>query len=317
MKFRISNHDPILFELSDNVEIYYLNLYRANGSFCDQSGCLKCSPNGPDIHKITSIRSIKNFLKDQLRKTKPIIPSTSISINETVNSSSLLSSFLRLPNDKSKADASTKIMDNTGATLVIIEGSVDSLQNMSNFKYKHKLWKGKHQFKKPYLIPNCSDSLSSIDRATYTQRFHLHKKGNPLTPENGFSCHIDDFDELISSDSDYVSERYTTCYNLEHFPNGLIFAFRRNDNLEKSEIVEEIVLKLPLQPNEIFQYHDAIVISQWYLNTTFHHVSQEAVNIVHNVYGQSGFGNRSCASCMGTNVYRGDRQSTALIGNPL
>ena len=82
-------------------------------------------------------------------------------------------------------------------------------------------------------------------------------------------------------------------------------------------MVEEHVLDKNMQHNDIYKRYGGIVVSQWFRHENIIKVQDDEVNMVQMVYGQKGFGDRSCAKSLGTNVYIGKRQTEALVGNPL
>ena len=210
-----------------------------------------------------------------------------------------------------------KVMDNTRATLVIIQGPYTSLNAYNDLTYKTTSMSGRALRKKPYLIPFVQDVIEGNNSTSYNQRFRLHQCGNPLKDIPGHSCHVKEFDKYVETDPSCDGQIPTTCYNLSKYPDGLIFAFKANDNLTTCEIIKECVLSVPMQPNDIYQRFNAVVLSQWYQDPNFYHSSQQSIDLVHKVHGQTGFGDRPCASCVGTNVYHGERQTLATIGNPL
>ena len=99
--------------------------------------------------------------------------------------------------------------------------------------------------------------------------------------------------------------------------NGLIFAFRWNEQISKPTIVGEIILNEITQPTEIYKKYGAVVLSEWFKHKSFLKENNEAINLVQNVHNQRGFGSRNCASSAGTKVHEGKRQTLATVGSPL
>ena len=313
---------PWLYSIDDKVIVKYVNQYNGTGIFHDLNGYLKAPISGPEYVKhLFTNPSVKSFLR-RFKQLKSITPATeSVAIDVDCNTTSLLHSLLR--SDPAKKDtmsnhAKTKIMSNKGSLLVIIEGPIHCLTSYSNLQWHYCTINGDQASKKPFLIPFANDALQGKNVYKSRQRFHVKKDANPLNNIPGCSEHISDFDDVCETDKDFPGPITTTCYDMSCLNNGLILAFRMNENLDTPIIKQEITLDDDMQPNQVYKTFDgAIVLSEWFKHDAFYGIKEEGIRLVHKVHGQRGFGSRSRSSCVGTNVYHGERQTGRTVGNPL
>ena len=162
------------------------------------------------------------------------------------------------------------------------------------------------------------DANDQCGRKSFKQRFHVVEPTNIFKQDNFRENEIHDihsFNQYVSQGTNQTIE--TECYDLERYPDGLIFCFKENEAASEMVIKKEYVLDQNMQHNEIFQRFGGIVVSEWFQHENMLKVDQEAVKLMHTVYGEKGFGDRSCAKCLGTNIYNGQRNTEATVGNPL
>ena len=293
-----------------NVKVIYLNIYNASQSFHDTSGYLKCIKRGPDfisnLHKLPSVKRFVMHYHDPLN----IHSSTpSVSVEVDVDVQSLLFTL--------RKKKTMKVMNNKGATLVVIEGCMSCLNQFEHQPHESQSSNNIDVKLKPYLIPFASDTLVGNKCNQYKQRFHVKRDANPLKDVPGHSDHILSFDTICTTDEEFEGPIETICYDVTMYPKGLIFAFKCNEEMKKPMVVHECTLETHMQPNDVYKKYNAVVLSEWFKHASFFHANQEAVNLVHNVHGQTGFGSRCSTSSVGTNVYSGKRQTLATVGNPL
>lgn len=312
---------PLNFSIDDALQVTYLNVYNGSNMFHDNQGYLKAPLSGPQyLPQFCRKKSIQFYLKKFQCTSTSSVRHKSVTAKAVAEHGSLLHSLMRLSNESNDTyvlPVEVKVMDNRGAHLVIIEGSIQSLKNFSRMGQSYTKKNGKKGKKKPFLVPFACDAMSGLGHAKFEQRFHVKKDPNPLKGISDYGEHLDDFDKVFCSDSEFCGAISSTCYDMSKYKNGLIFAFRRNDDMSIPTIVEECSLPKQMQPNDIFCEYNAVVMSEWFKHKDFHSVSEDVVKVVQKVHGQSGFGNRSRSSCAGTNVYEGKRQTLATVGNPL
>ena len=300
-----SIHEP-------SVKAIYLNLYNASQSFHDSDGNLKCIKLGPDIvPNLYKLSSVKRFMKKYKGCFAGSLLSPSVSVEVDVDDQSLLFTLQKNPKNK------MKVMNNKGATLVVIEGTMSCLSQFENLCHESQSTNEIAIKMKPFLIPFASDAVAGKDCNKFEQRFHLKRDPNPLKHVPGHSDHIQSFDSICTSDKEFQSAIETICYDVSRYDKGLIFAFKCNEDIKKPRIVRECILQTSMQPNDVFKKFKAVVLSEWFNHPNFFHANQEAINLVHNVHGQTGFGSRCSTSSVGTNVYSGKRQTLATVGSPL
>ena len=299
-----------------------MNVYNGTGIFHDQNGYLKAPISGPQhVKHLFFNPSVKSFLR-RFKQVKSTTPATkSVTIDVDCNSTSLLHSLLRSdPTNKESTltHAKTKIMSNKGSLLVIIEGPIHCLKSYSNLQWQYGTINGEPAYKKPFLIPFANDALEGRNMYKCPQRFHVTRDANPLSDIPGCSEHISEFDDVCQTDKEFPGPITTTCYDMSCLNNGLILAFRKNESLDRPTIRQELTLDDDMQPNEVFKrFNGAIVLSEWFKHDAFYGIKEEGIRLVHKVHGQRGFGSRSRSSCVGTNVYHGERQTGRTVGNPL
>ena len=121
---------PTVYSIHNpNVKVIYLNIYNASQSFHNTSGYLKCIKKGPDVvqnvHKLPSVKRFLMHYHDPL-----IIPSStpSVSVEVDVDVQSLLFTLR-------KTTKKMKVMNNKGATLVLIEGGMSCLSNFEHLSH--------------------------------------------------------------------------------------------------------------------------------------------------------------------------------------
>ena len=318
MKREISlKGQPSMYSITQDVLIKFVHIYNGKADHHDKYGYLKSSVmESSSLNKVVKRKSIQKFLKHLKQVSETKDQTKRITTTTHVSPRSLLYSFL--PNNDKSTFKPIRIMENRKATLVIIEGSITSLCAHDDISYHHTTLNGKVRRKKPFLLPFAKDALNGLNSKKFHQRFHLKKLADPFATEpNQNSEHVNAFDDSCKTDPDLNGPIATTCYDISKYKDGLIFAFRRNDELNESKVVHEVEVPKNMQPNEIYKAYGAIVLSEWFLNEQFYHVNNEAIQLVQKVHGESGFGNRSRASSAGTNVYHGERQSFATVGKPL
>lgn len=317
---------PFFLRKNDNsIHIVHLNKYFPSQQFTDDCGFMKCSVHGPDVINVNKLASVKAFVKafNSRYPNKKNEKEQNVKVTENVAlpTSSLLYHLHCIGVSHPKVREEIKIMPNQGATLVLIEGPTSMLSDYEDLEVPVRTRKKKKfvkETKKPYLVPHASDALTNKGIRSFRQRFHV------IEPCNIFRCDKTTENEIhdVNSFDQYVSQGtndtiHTTCYDLECYPNGLIFCFRENQMASEMTIKEEHVLDSHMQHNEIYEKFGGVVVSEWFRHDNILHVDSEAVKLMHTVYGEKGFGDRSCAKCLGTNIYNGERHTEALVGNPL
>ena len=160
-------------------------------------------------------------------------------------------------------------------------------------------------------------------KRSYRQRFHLCKRANPIKEGEPYQRDAKTFDEYISQDKHESSENFmgsqfeTICYDIEKYNKGLIFLLKLKENATQCKIVSEIVLDNDYQPNELYEKYGGIVVSHWISDNNIIGVSHEILNLMKQTYGERGFGDRTSTKSVGMNIYHGNKQTNATVGNPL
>lgn len=295
----------------------YLNIYSDSPEFTDREGYLKCSPHGPQLVSIKNLSSVKAFLSKCPRKNQKE-DKTKVTTNIDICEQSLLHA---IGPTSMTGNKTIKVMDNKGATLIVVEGTLSMLSDYDDLKVSVRIRKDnkvKKVLKKPYLIPNVMDAMKGKGNTSFQQRFHVIEPAN-IFRHNKTVCNevhdVESFDDYVQQGDNFMIP--TTCFDLKCYPRGLIFCFREVDDALEMKIKEEHVLPNSMQHNEIFEKYGGVVVSEWFQHNNFLKVPMEAVEIMQTVYGQKGFGDRSCSKCLGTNIYNGPRHTEATVGNPL
>lgn len=300
----------------------FLNRYFNSSEFTDKQGNIKCATRGPDLIRVNHLSSVKSFYSKHVRLLKQDVQSPQVTTEVPFSNQSLLQCLHNIHPTSSNNRETMKVINNKGATLVLIEGPTSKLSDFKDLMIPDiTRRKGRvvHGQKKPYLVPNVKDAKIGMSARMFQQRFHIIEPRNIF--ENDASIcndlhHVESFDDYVSQGiSSMIS---TTCFDLKHYPHGLIFCFRKvQDETCEMTIKSQYILPSSMQHNEIYEMYGGVVVSEWYQHENFFNVPQEAVNVMHTVYGQKGFGDRHCAKCLGTNIYNGERQTEATVGNPL
>ena len=325
-KFRVKSkgRKPWVYSIHDEVIVKYVNIYNGTDTYHDMMGYLKVPLSGPQkVPHLYKTKSIKSFirkhrqLQTNIQKTKSVTTIVDTCPNSVLHY--LLRTNLNLEKGKSESRTGIKIMSNKGSLLVIIEGPIGSLGAYTNLQWERKTnTETKLSLRKPFLIPFIEDSLKGKMKSKFSLRYHVRKDPNPLSKTPCCSEHVNDFDQECRTDEEFVRPISTTCYDLSILKHGLIFAFRKNESLEKPMVVNELSLRVDMQPSEIYNvYNGAVVLSEWFKHKDFYSVEEDGIRLVHKCHGDKGFGSRSRSSCVGTNVYHGERQKRGTVGNPL
>jgi hypothetical protein len=101
-------------------------------------------------------------------------------------------------------------------------------------------------------------------------------------------------------------------YDLENYPNGLLFLYRPNDKLIEQTVVKEWDTT---EPMEHWQFNGT-VMSHWIHNPHIYTVTQDHIDVMESVFGQKGF-SRSGVDSIGLNIYTGTKSSPRVIPSPL
>ena len=103
-------------------------------------------------------------------------------------------------------------------------------------------------------------------------------------------------------------------YDIRDHPNGLIFLYRENDNLQEMTVVKTWTTQKPTEHEEF----DGLVLSHWHkVSDGAYAMTPDVVDLSLSVFGSTGFGDRGGAvASKGLNVYVGMKRSYRAIGTP-
>jgi hypothetical protein len=101
-------------------------------------------------------------------------------------------------------------------------------------------------------------------------------------------------------------------YDLENYPNGLLFLYRPNEKLIKQTIVKEWETTEPLEHWQL----NGTVMSHWIQNPNIYTITRDQVDVMESVFGNKGF-SRSSVDSIGIYIYTGMKSSPRVIPSPV
>jgi hypothetical protein len=200
------------------------------------------------------------------------------------------------PNITSRNKVKRKTIAAVGTHVVEIEGPVTSLRDGVD----------KNCLLVPLYLNSSLDkeSDSHVERYVYLPRnkYNSMVSTHPIETLN--------MNDMLTHLSDKVIDLRK--YDLDKYPNGLLFLYRPNNSLRNQTIVKE------WDTTEVLEHwqFNGTVMSHWIHNPNVYSIKQSHVDVMESVFGHKGF-SRSSVDSIGINIYTGTKSSPRVIPNPL
>lgn len=295
--YQINTECPVVFN-TFQFHIRYLNAVTHKN---DSDECYHISTSilGPDRVPISA--SIRIAAK-KFQESNPLLPDgiLTIAINKVIRSHGLLGVLYQYKKGMRDSCSSKKFSRNTmaqiGTHVVEIEGPTEKLRDGLD--------------PSSLVIPLLEeDDITSsscpklhkyvyVPRAVYKQ---LAKGGRRNA--NHLNKELKD----ISG-----TELTLTKFDLNTYPNGLIFVFRQSDEYRVPTIVREFKTTTIMEHCQF----NGTVMSHWTVSQNTYTISKKIITIMEDVFGGNGF-NRKSVNSIGINVYIGEKSSSRAVANPL
>ena len=289
-------------EISINEFPYHQIIYLNRVSACrtTPNGFIKCdTTNGPDIVNVNVHSKNKLIKRLLLIKTKhrSLLPHPAVSLATTILE---VDGLLAVLND-TRRKKKKKTMAAVGASVVEVEGPRNLLQHNS--------------LKNKFLVPiNWNEESCTAKYAIINSKADYKKiaQWDYQTPSK-----FEEATRILNSKyaGDQIKEPVAMkYYDTRDHPNGLIFLYRQNDNLQEMTVVKTWTTQKPTEHEEF----DGLVLSHWHKVTDgAYAMTPDVVDLSLRVFGSTGFGDRGGAvASKGLNVYVGMKRSYRAIGTP-
>ena len=279
-------------------QIIYLNRVSACGT--TPNGFIKCdTTNGPDIVN-ANVRSKKKLIKCLLlikTKHRSLLPHRAVSLATTILE---VDGLLAVLNDTRRKKKKTT-MAAVGASVIEVEGPRNLLRHNS--------------LKNKFLVPiNWNEESCTAKYAIINSKADYKKiaQWDYQTPSK-----FEEATRILNSKyaGDQIKEPVAMkYYDTRDHPNGLIFLYRQNDNLQEMTVVKTWTTQKPTEHEEF----DGLVLSHWHkVRDGAYAMTPDVVDLSLRVFGSTGFGDRGGAvASKGLNVYVGMKRSYRAIGTP-
>jgi len=179
-----------------------------------------------------------------------------------------------------------------------------------------------HVNRRGFLVPTDLDSHARKGKdscnLTSFQCVHDFRK-KELDKEQQYSS-MPELHKNVKKICDTGGEIYLKGYDLllKEKSNHLVFAFRRNENLLRIDVVEEYIVQESDSPTTHYNLDGFIVLSHFVLNPEeVLEVPPELPVLAKDVHGSKGFGSRSRSHCLGFCSFTGPKNTRATRPAPL
>jgi hypothetical protein len=278
-------------------KLRYINVveYKQNQGYDFIEACL----HGPDT--VPRTVEMKRLMQEKRSSFKCLLPEGSLAVpSRYVQRSPLLDILYRYKGGKPNVTSRNKIKRRTtaavGTHIVEIEGPIATLREGID--------------KTCLLVPLLTNNNSSSHNDSHVQQYvYLPKKTHKCLSANRPQESNEMNQKLLMYSQKVVDLRK---YDLENYPNGLLFLYRPNDSLSKQTIVKEWETTEPL---EHWQFNGT-VMSHWIRNPNIYTVKRAHVDVMESVFGHKGF-SRSSVDSIGINIYTGMKSSPRVIPCPV
>jgi hypothetical protein len=295
--YNIRVEDAVLLE-NGNFQLRYLNAIKPSRT-TQGYPYVQASLLGPDTVPRTS--AMKKIIQDEKSSTGCLLPNGNSQVpSNYVGKSPLLDILYGYKDGRAIVTQRNKVkrrsMAEAGTHVVEIEGPIMKLKEGVD--------------EKCLIVPLAVSNDIHAKNDKHTQQYvYLPKDTYAALSRKGSRISSTVNQELLSLSEKTMNLRK---FDLHHFPNGLIFVFRSNPNLDQPTIVLEWDTTEPME----HWHFNGTVMSHWISSPKTYSVSQSHVNVMEQVYGHKGF-NRNSVDSIGINIYTGIKSSPRAIPSPV